>query len=333
MVDDTFYMNLCLQKAWKNQGLTYPNPSVGALILDRHGKLLSLGATQSAGSSHAELYAIEKALIKLGDTKLSAIQNANEKHAYILKNHNNLLNGATIYVTLEPCNHHGKTPPCSLLVKQLGFSKIVIGTKDPTTKATGGASLLKESGMEVVEGILENRCKEILFAFDKWQQKQPYIFFKLAMSQNGVYTGGVISSKESRTHVHQLRAKTDLLIIGGNTVRVDSPTLDCRLSGGKAPDVLIYSHNDNFDREIPLFKIKDRTVTISNNFDSIENYNFIMIEGGEGMLKASESIIDDILLFRASDFKKGNTIQLDMKLKKLHNFQNNSDTIEWFRKV
>jgi diaminohydroxyphosphoribosylaminopyrimidine deaminase/5-amino-6-(5-phosphoribosylamino)uracil reductase len=333
MVDNDFYMKLCLNEAWKYQGLTYPNPAVGSLILNGCGKIVAIAAHHEAGTAHAELNVISQALEIFGDKNIIDIKNPAKKHTYILKNHNDLFKECTIFVTLEPCNHRGSTPPCSVLIKKLGFKQVIIGSIDPNEQATGGADLLENSSINVITGIMENECDLLIKPFKKWQENRPYIFFKLAISKNGVYTGGIISSKRSRTLTHKLREKIDLLIIGGNTVRVDRPTLDCRLSGGQAPDVLIYSHKKDFDKDIPLFKIKNRKVFISNNFEIIKNYRFIMIEGGEGMFKATKGIVDDYLIFTSPNFKVGKTIQLDMKLKSLNKDQIGIDSIEWFKKI
>jgi diaminohydroxyphosphoribosylaminopyrimidine deaminase/5-amino-6-(5-phosphoribosylamino)uracil reductase len=327
-------MDLCLKEAWKYQGLTYPNPAVGSLILDENGKLLAISAHCESGSAHAELSVIAKTLSILRDKQIDYIDDIKEKHQYILENHNNLFLDFTIYVTLEPCNHQGKTPPCSTLIKTLGFKKVVIGKVDPNPKATGSIFEMEEKGIEVIKGVLQNRCDELLKPFKKWQKNEPYIFFKLATTQNGVYTGGVISSLASRTLVHKLREKIDLLVVGGNTVRMDKPTLDCRLTAsGMAPDVLIYSKSDSFDRKIPLFNVKNREVFIESTLDKLKNYKFIMIEGGEGMLEVSLEIIDNILLFTSPDFKEGKTVHLDFKLKSIFQDKIAIDTIEWFKKI
>ncbi len=334
MVDHNFYMNLCLKEAWRYQGLTYPNPPVGSLILDNNGKIIAIKAHQRAGSAHAELNVISEVLKLMGDTNITKIDSPTEKHQYILENHNNRFLNFTIYVTLEPCNHVGKTPPCSTLIKELGFKRVVIGAFDPNPRASGSAVSLKAQGIEVITSILEQRCQELLIPFKKWQKNDSFIFFKIAKTENGVYTGGVISSHESRKLVHKLREKIDLLVIGGNTVRVDRPTLDCRLcSSTKAPDVLIYSNTSDFDKKIPLFNIKNRKVFIQNSFKILKNYRFIMIEGGEQMLKETLKITDQYLFFTAADFKIGKTLQIELKLKSLYKDKIGLDTIQWFRKI
>ena len=332
VINHHFYMSLALKEAWKQQGLTYPNPAVGAVIIDKYGKLLSIEATQAAGKEHAELKAIESALIHLGDAHLSTLKTASEKHQHILSYHDNKLKGASIYVTLEPCTHHGKTPPCSTLIQFCGFKTLICGTMDPNQEASGGIAILQDWGIDVVTGILQKECDLLLIPFRKWQEEKPFVFFKLALSSNGVYDGGIITSKESRTLVHQMRSNIDLLVIGGETVRVDRPILDSRLVAGKAPDILILSHQKEFDKSIPLFSVPHRKIFIEENFDRIKQYHFIMIEGAEAMLQASTSIVDWYCIFTSSSMKKGRTIQIEKDLQRLQVMKNEHETIAWFQK-
>ncbi len=331
VIDDTFYMSLALKEAWIYQGLTYPNPPVGALILDKNNQIMAIEAHHKAGEPHAELNAIESALIKMGDKKIETLKTPNEKHAYILAYHDNRFEGCSIYVTLEPCNHQGSTPPCSLLVKNLGFKKLICGSIDPNENATGGIKTLQEGGIIVTVGVLQKECDTLIAPFKKWQQDQPFIFYKLALSANGVYDGGIITSKESRTLVHKMRDTIDLLVIGGKTVREDRPTLDSRLVNGKAPDILIISKQKEFDNTIPLFQVLGRKVFIEENFDKIKQYNFIMIEGTQTLLELADHLVDWHCIFTSSSYKKGQTIQIDKEFTRLHYIQNKNDTIEWFQ--
>ena len=334
VINDEFYMQLCLNEAWKYQALTYPNPPVGALILDKHGKILSIEAHQEARQAHAELNAAIQAVIKLGDTKITKLPSPGEKHSYLCENYQNYFQGCTIYVTLEPCMHHGSTPPCSILIKSLGFTKVVIGTLDPNPMAKGGKQYLIEQNHEVLSGILKKECNQLLYPFIKWQMNKNFVFFKLAKFQNGTITGKHVSSLESRKLVHKIRTKIDLLVIGGDTVRNDRPTLDCRLvDSQKVPDILIITSDDNLDREIPLFKVPNRKVYIKNDFKLLENYKHIMIEGGEGMFVKSRDIVDFYLFFTSPKTKTGKTIQIDANLKSLHCFKNSSDTITWLENI
>ncbi len=325
-------MSLAIQEAWKNIALTYPNPSVGALILDKHGKILSIEATQAAGKSHAELKALESALILMGDQEIENLDTAHEKHAYLLNHHDKCFEGATLYVTLEPCNHEGKTPACSTLIKSLGFANVICGMQDPNKIASGGIQTLKEASIKVKLDVMHEACNALLTPFKRWQENKPFVFFKLALTANGVYDGGIITSNTSRTLVHAMRNNIDLLIIGGETVRSDRPTLDSRLVGGKAPDILILSKHKEFDQSIPLFSVPNRKVFIEENFDKIASYRFIMIEGAQSLLDFSSNIVDWICLFYAPHMKTGNTLQIEKKLKRLQQLPCGEDTLTWFEK-
>lgn len=190
-------MQLALEKAWAYQGLTYPNPPVGAVITDNQNNFIAYGVHKKAGTPHAEVNAIKKAYYELTqDDIILNITDSKEIHEYLHVNHNHIFKDKNIYVTLEPCNHFGKTPPCSQLLKQLGFKNIFIGTLDPNKVASGGYEYLKENGLHVKVGVLEKKCQELLNPFNIWQTK-PFVFFKLAMSNNGVISGGTITCKDS----------------------------------------------------------------------------------------------------------------------------------------
>ncbi len=328
---DLKLLDLATDFAWKFQGLTYPNPAVGALICDELGRVISIEAHKRAGSPHAEVEVLKSAYFKItNDDKILQLQNSSEIHSYLENNHNNIFKNCTIYVTLEPCNHFGKTPPCSHLLAKMKFKRVVIGSLECNKDASGGAEFLRQNGIRV--DLLENsKCKALIEPFNLWQ-RDGFVFFKLAMSLNGVVDGGVITSKESRELVHKLRDRCDLLVIGGNTVRVDRPTLDARMTGGKAPDILIYSKREDFDRSMPLFSIPNRKVFISNSLELTKKYKFIMIEGAEGMLKATTKIVNHYLIFRSPNFKTGNHPNLNLKLKELYSQKIGKDRFGWFKR-
>ncbi len=333
MVDDNSLMDTASKEAWRYQGLTYPNPAVGALVSDERGSIISCEAHKKAGMPHAEVEAIKDAFIKLTDDKnLKNIYNSADIHDYLYSRHDGIFKKLTLYVTLEPCNHHGKTPPCSHLIKELGFKRVVIGKLDTNKKASGGAEYLKQNGLNV-ELLKNNKsCENLLIPFLNWQ-KGNFVFFKLAMSLNGVIDGGIITSKNSRELVHKFRDRCDLLVIGGNTVRLDRPTLDARLCEGKAPDILIYSKREDFDKTIPLFGVKNRKVFIQNSFDILKNYKNVMIEGGEGMLKATKDMVDLYAIFRSPNFKKGKHPDLDLSLEQLSCIGIKKDTLSWLKRI
>lgn len=317
---DEFYLSLAIDKAWDYQLLTYPNPAVGAVILDENGKILSICAHQKAGDAHAELNATKEAL-ESKDSSLKSIfaatKNPNELYNLIIQNHRNLLKNSTYYVTLEPCAHQGKTPPCASLILAMGAKRVVIGSRDYGEHAKGGAEFLAQNGVEVKLDVCKARCDELLEPFLRWQSGN-FTFFKIALTQNGVATGGVISNLASRTHTHRIRALVELMVVGGATVCTDRPTLDARLISGRAPDILIYSSKTEFDLQIPLFNIPNRKVEISNSIEPAFKKRFVMIEGGENFLRNLDSRVDWILIYRSNEFKSANNINLDMKVKILH---------------
>lgn len=330
---DNALMKIALASAWAYQGLTFPNPAVGAVLGNDNGDIISVGAHKMAGFPHAEVEVLKSAYIKLtGDKRLETIQNSADIHTFLSSHHNGIFSPFTLHVTLEPCHHHGKTPPCSQLIKTLGIKKVVIGSRDLSANAQGGGAFLESNGVKVVWDCLQEACDELLSPFLAWQNYQPFVFFKLALSKNGVASGGIITSEASRTMVHRLRDKCDLLVIGGNTVRTDKPLLDARLCDGKAPDVLIYSRQNDFDVSIPLFSVKNRKVLIENSLEKVEQYKMVMIEGGQEMLKSIENDINWYLIFQSPHLKEGNEITLPSHLREVFSQKIGEDTMTWYKK-
>lgn len=326
-------MRLALSEAWKYQGVTYPNPSVGCVVVGKNGELLSCEAHKKAGMPHAEVEALKSAYFKLsGDKEILKLENSSDIHTHLLKNHNNYFNGASIYTTLEPCSHIGKTPSCATLISQLGIKKLFVGSLDFHKAASGGIKIVQDAAVEVEYGVLQKECDELLEPFYHFLNDR-FIFFKWAQRLNGTYDDGVISSLKSRTLIHKMRGVCDLLIIGGNSVRVDRPTLDARLASAKAPDVLIISRDKEFDKTIPLFSVPNRKVMIGNNFDIIKDYKNIMIEGGAGMFELTKDIVDFYLCFVSAKFGgRDNFSNIDEKFNILNIQQDEQDIIMWMKK-
>jgi len=324
-MNDDFYMQLALDEAWKYQGLTYPNPAVGAVVV-LNGKILAIEAHQKAGTSHAEVLALLATYQTLTHKSLSFHpSNANEAHQFLLGLEEGFFSECTIYVTLEPCAHRGKTPSCASLLQALGLHNVLIGIQDPIEGHNDGATHLKN----VSFGVLEKECRDLLTPFMIWQ-KRAFVLFKLAQTSNGCIGGGYVSSKASLTHVHQLRGACDILLIGGNTVRVDRPTLDCRFTQGQAPDVTIYSKEDNLDRNIPLFAIKNREVHVTDSLDFLDKPLFVLVEGGEGMLQALKEKIDWMLIYQTPKLSTNTlTYNTTMNLEFLHTDKKDVDLMIW----
>jgi len=326
---DEIYMQLALNKAWEYQGLTYPNPTVGAVVT-LNGKIIAIEAHQKAGNSHAEVLALVSAYETMSNHKIDFDpSNAKEAHAFLLNLPQNIFSQCTIYVTLEPCSHEGKTPSCASLLHALNLMRTVIGMKDPIDGHGGGSKLLKNFTI----GILEEECNALIEPFMIWQKKA-FVLFKLAQTSNGKIGGGYLSSQASLKHVHQLREACDTLLIGGNTVRVDRPTLDCRFTEGKACNVVIYTKNDDLDREIPLFSIDNREVKVGDSLDFLNQPSFVMVEGGEGMLNALREKIDWMLIYQIPKLSTNNlTYNTIMNLQFLHQAKKDVDLMIWSRQI
>jgi len=299
VTDNNFFMSLALKEAWKYQGLTYPNPAVGCCVVSDTGSLLAVEAHKRAGNPHAEVEALKSAYYKLtNDSNILELTNSADIHTFLLKNHNNIFKTTLLYTTLEPCSHVGKTPSCADLISSLGIKKVFVGSRDLNPEAACGNDKLLACGIEVHNDVLKDECDNLLEPFGMWKQKN-FVFFKWAQRLNGTTDGGIITSKESRRNVHAMRDVCDLLVIGGNTVRVDRPTLDARLVDGKAPDILIISREKEFDKTIPLFGVNGRKVIVSDNFSTCQDYKNIMIEGGANMYELSRKYVDMYLCYIA----------------------------------
>ena len=221
--EDEGYMLRCLEIAKNGLGTTAPNPMVGAVIV-YNNKIIGEGFTSPYGGSHAEVNAINSVTDKA------------------------LLKKATIYVTLEPCSHHGKTPPCADLIAKHGIPRVVIGLMDPHTKVAGkGIAKLKNAGSEVVTGVLEAQCQAHHRRFLTFQEKKrPYIILKWAQTADGFIAPTKderveipepywITNAYSRQLVHKWRSEEQSILVGTNTVLEDNPKLDVRLFTGKNP--------------------------------------------------------------------------------------------------
>ncbi|MGE4381869.1 MAG: bifunctional diaminohydroxyphosphoribosylaminopyrimidine deaminase/5-amino-6-(5-phosphoribosylamino)uracil reductase RibD [Arcobacter sp.] len=317
-IDDNFYMKLAIDEAWKYQLLTYPNPAVGCVIV-KDEKLLAIEAHKEAGMPHAEINALKAAYLKVNpNSVVKTKSSSSDIHEFFLKNHNDFFNDCDMYVTLEPCNHIGKTPSCANLLKELKPKRVIISVKDPNKTAAGGLETLKNVNIDVSIGILEEEGLNLLLPFISWQNKS-CIFFKMAQTLNGSIDGK-ISGNRALAYVHTLRDKIDLLVIGGNSVRIDKPTLDARYIAGRAPDVFIYSKNKIFNNNIPLFKIPNRNVIISDDLFKLLDYKFVMIEGVYTLLDKLKERIDFLILIVNSKIKNGQNAlnDIDINFEILH---------------
>lgn len=315
-INDNFYMKLAIDEAWKYQLLTYPNPAVGCVIV-KDGRLLSIEAHKEAGAPHAEVNALKAAYLVENPNSVLKIKNtSHEIHDFLLENHNGFFYDCEIFVTLEPCNHIGKTPSCANLLKILKPKRVIIAHEDINKEATGGVKTLESSNIDVSLGCMKKEAYDLLYPFIKWNTGT-FIFYKMAQTLNGCIDGSV-SSKMSQLYVHTLRDKIDLMLIGGNTVRTDKPTLDARYIAGRAPNIMIYSKNKIFDNNIPLFKVPNREVIISDDLFKLLDYKLVMIEGVYNLMNMLKERIDYIVLIVSPKIRNGinalNEINIDFEI-------------------
>lgn len=209
---DMFYMKKALDLSLKGIGKTSPNPLVGAIIV-KDGKIIGEGYHEYFGGPHAEV---------------NAINNAHED-----------VEGSTIYVTLEPCSHYGKTPPCADLLVEKKIARAVVAMIDPNPKVAGkGISILMQNGIEVVTGVLEAEAQKINEIFLKFiREKKPFCILKTAMTLDGKIATSTgesmwITNEKSRHYVHELRNRVSGIMVGVNTIIKDDPSLTTRLKNG-----------------------------------------------------------------------------------------------------
>jgi len=325
-------MQAAIDAAWEYQGLTYPNPAVGCVV-SKNNQILSISAHQKAGTSHAEVLALIEAYEYMSDKIVEFDKfNATLSHDFLHSLSKDFFADFCIYVTLEPCNHDGATPSCATLLIDLGIKNIFIATLDPIDGHGGGVKRLKESGCVVNIGLLEKEALELLEPFLIWQNRA-FVLFKLAQTINGNISDGIISSLESRTHTHKLRSVCSFMAIGGNTVRMDNPKLDCRLINKKAPNIFVYTKDENsISKSLAIFNTVDRDIIVGNNLDFLNTPSFILVEGGINMLEALKDKIDWVLFYSAPVIRaSGMLATTERSFKFLHSKKSENDLIIWSR--
>lgn len=239
---DAQYMQLALELAKKGCGFVNPNPMVGAVIV-KDGEIIGQGYHEKYGEFHAERNA-------LADCAATP-------------------KGATLYVTLEPCCHYGKTPPCTEAIIESGISKVVVGYKDPNPLVSGkGIEILRQNGIEVIEGILEKECGELNEVFFYYvRTKTPYVVMKYAMTMDGktaTYNGKSkwVTGEAARRKVHQDRHRYTAIMVGVETVIADDPLLTCRNANGKNPIRIICDTNLRTPLVSQIVKTANNVTTI-----------------------------------------------------------------------
>jgi len=294
---DKKFMSYAINLSRRNLGITAPNPVVGCVVV-KEEKIISTGVTAKDGRPHAEKIAIDKVLDK------------------------SLLNGATAYVTLEPCAHFGVTPPCVDELIKHRFSRVVIAVQDPDSRVDGKAIVkLKEAGIAVEVGVLESEAREINRGFLKAKAtKMPFVTLKIATSLDGKiatanFDSKWITNEKSRQFAHILRAQNDAILVGANTVRKDNPSLDCRVAGLEeySPKIVVISHKNNFDKNLKIFANQKNQPIILSSESGVDlaqalqelcsqGINSVLVEGGSEIATQflKQNLVDELVWIRSS---------------------------------
>jgi len=285
-------MQAALAEARNGVGRTHPNPAVGAVIV-RKGRIVGRGWHRKAGQPHAEIEAIR------------SVSSASQ------------LKGATIYITLEPCSTHGRTPPCTEAIKRAGFVRVVYGATDPNPKHAGVAKqILEEAEVEVISGVLEKECTQLNEAWNKWiVTKLPFVIAKAGMTLDGrigsLPGGRWITSPASREDAMQWRAISQAILVGGETVRVDNPKLTLRgLKGYTQPLRVVWSRSGRIPQDCRLLtdRFRDKTIVFKGKpLRSVLNelgkmgVACVLIEGGGRTLGEAfdRKLVDRALFYTA----------------------------------
>ncbi|WP_298238883.1 bifunctional diaminohydroxyphosphoribosylaminopyrimidine deaminase/5-amino-6-(5-phosphoribosylamino)uracil reductase RibD [uncultured Algibacter sp.] len=295
------YIKRCIKIAKQGLGITRPNPMVGCIIVYK-GKIIGEGFTSSYGGNHAEVNAI------------NSVKNKE------------LLKEATLYVTLEPCSHFGKTPPCSNLIIKHKIPKVVIGCIDDNEKVAGkGIEKLRKAGCHVITNVLEEECKahhKRFFTFHN--KKRPYIILKWAETNNGYIAPASkkeqkpvwITNTMSRQLVHKWRTQEQAILVGTNTVIKDNPSLTARDWTGENPLRVVIDREEKLSSTQAVFNKKSKTIRITKkdidfskniaqqicNLLFHKNINSVIVEGGAKTLKTfiDENLWDEARVFIGS---------------------------------
>ena len=284
-------------------GKTSPNPIVGAVIIYESGEIISEGFHESAGSEHAEIVALKRAGAKA--------------------------KGSTLVVTLEPCNHFGKTPPCAEAIINAGVKKVVFAVKDPNPIASGGAEKLRAAGIEVISDVL---TKEVEFSNRAWLKKirtnSPFVTLKMATSLDGRSaasngTSKWITNPQSRQDVAYLRSECDAIVTGTGTVISDNPRLSVRdvtRGGNSFAPVRVILGSRELSKELQIFnneaetiQIKDQDLSNLLTLAKERNWNRILIEAGPKLSSAflKANLVDEVIIYQAPSFLGGSNTAID----------------------
>ncbi|MDR8392690.1 bifunctional diaminohydroxyphosphoribosylaminopyrimidine deaminase/5-amino-6-(5-phosphoribosylamino)uracil reductase RibD [Aliifodinibius sp. S!AR15-10] len=253
---DRKWMQLALEIAERGAGYVSPNPMVGCVIVSNDGKKIGQGYHERYGQAHAEVNALQQ-----------------------VKNEANL-EGATIYVTLEPCAHHGQTPPCCEMLGELPIKRVVVAMEDPTKKVGGkGIKYLRQKGITVEVGLMENEARDLNEFFLHFHQfERPFVTLKIAQTADGYIAAPDgdsqwISGQTAREQVHRWRSRYDAVMVGRNTARLDNPRLTVRHVEGRQPRRIVIDGPMDLPDDLNLFtdQYEEKTIIVTHNREKYQN--------------------------------------------------------------
>jgi diaminohydroxyphosphoribosylaminopyrimidine deaminase / 5-amino-6-(5-phosphoribosylamino)uracil reductase len=289
-MDDTTAMSEAMRAASVARTRTSPNPWVGAVVLAADGCLVGSGATEPPGGRHAEIVALEQAGTRA--------------------------HGATLVVTLEPCSHHGRTPPCVDAVLAAGVARVVVGVRDPDRRVSGsGLAALRDAGIEVVDGVAATEVGAQLEPYLHHRRTgRPYVVCKLATTLDGGIaapdgTSQWITGLDARTDVHRLRAESDAIVVGAGTVRADDPSLTVRHVEGPDPLRVVLGTAPEGARVHPCL---EWSADIEALLDELGRRDVLqlMIEGGSSVVRSFHDLdlVDRYVVYVAPALLGGNAM-------------------------
>lgn len=339
MHSDEYYMQLCIDLAKKGLGHVAPNPMVGAVIVHEN-EVIGQGYHQKYGEAHAEVNAVESV------------------------NDESVLKESTIYVSLEPCAHFGKTPPCCDLLIAKQFKRVVVGISDPFAAVNGaGIERMKSAGIDVTVGVLEEKCRALNKAFfTAHTHKRPYITLKWAQTKSGKIDAGNtdqqvawISAPETQHFTHKLRAENQAILVGYQTVINDNPSLTVRAVKGENPIRIVLDKQNTLPRSMSVFNDEAQTIVLTEaeNTDRIcvslteldsksvlealyeKNIISVLVEGGRKTLQMfiDSNLWDEAFVIEGTvEYEKGTSAPKIDEKKKINSFYIGKDLINHYRR-
>ena len=315
---DILYMRRCLQLALNGMRNAKPNPMVGAVIVSGTGRIIGEGYHVRCGEGHAEVNAF--ASVSSGDEAL--------------------LKGATMYVSLEPCSHYGRTPPCADLIISKGVRRVVVGCIDPFAKVKGrGIQKLRDAGIDVTVGVLEDECRRLNRRFITYnEKKRPYVTIKWCRTANGFIDDNfrpiMLSTPFTQTLCHKLRAETDAILVGRVTDERDHPRLNTRLWNGPDPLRVVIDRNRPFCPEADFSR-----PVIPQLFDWLhaKGIQSLLVEGGACTIESflgNNDWWDELRVETSPKTVTGGTCapHLPDIARSEHREEYDGNVIEWFRR-